>query len=242
MMKLRATSPSRGRRRFLTAGVRTPDTIPCYTRLRRLILRRCEAEERVNDSDEIARALERIRNGDRSALSELLPHIYDDLRRLARGLFRDVPSGFTLQPTALVHEAYVRLAGSSAQTWESRKHFLDVAAMAMRQLLSDHSRRRRALKRGGAAERVDLGAADVGMDGATEGVDLLALDEALTELERLDPRQARIVHLRIFAGMTVDETAELLGVSRRTVMNDWRMARMFLSDLLIDDDARGGAS
>ena len=191
----------------------------------------------MSDSDDIAKALEKLRAGDRSALEELLPHIYEDLRRLARGLFRDVPDGFTLQPTALVHEAYVRLAGSRSQAWESRKHFLDVAAMAMRQLLSDHSRRRRAKKRGGEAERVALGEADSDLAAPTEGVDLLALDEALTELERLDSRQARIVQLRIFSGMTADETAELLGISRRTVLNDWRMARLFLSDMLIDEDA-----
>ncbi len=191
-------------------------------------------EERLDTSEEISACLDRLREGDRSALEELLPHIYDDLRRLARGLFRNVPEGYTLQPTALVHEAYVRLAGTKSQAWESRKHFLDVAAMAMRQLLSDHSRRRRAKKRGGEAERVALGDADDAL-ATSDGVDLLALDEALTELERLDPRQARIVQLRIFSGMTLDETADLIGVSRRTVANDWKMARLFLSDLLSEE-------
>ena len=186
--------------------------------------------------DDIAVCLDRLREGDRTALEELLPHIYEDLRRLARGMFRDVPEGVSLQPTALVHEAYLRLAGTKSQAWESRKHFLDVAAMAMRQLLHDHGRRRRAKKRGGDADRVTLAGIALGdAAGASPGVDevdLLALDEALGELERLDARQARIVGLRIFSGMSIEETADVVGVSPRTVQNDWKMARIFLSQQL----------
>ena len=189
----------------------------------------------MSDSDDIAKALEKLRAGDRSALEELLPHIYEDLRRLARGLFRDVPDGFTLQPTALVHEAYVRLAGSRSQAWESRKHFFSVAAKAMRQVLADHARAHLAAKRGGAYQRVTLSGAEDVDDAST--VDLVALHEALESLREHSERHANIAELRFLTGCSVAEVAAMLELSERTVKSGWRAARAFLRDALREDDA-----
>jgi len=165
--------------------------------------------------------------GDRSAAQRLLPLVYDELRALAGSLFRRQSPDHTLQPTALVHEAFLKLVGAADQGWKSRKHFYDVAAMAMRQLLTDHARRAASQKRGGGVCRVTLAQAATPVDNAPD-VDLIALDEALRKLSALDPRQARIVELRYLAGLSVDETAEVIGVSARTVKTDWQMARSFL--------------
>lgn len=167
-----------------------------------------------------------LSGGDASAAQRLLPHVYAELRALAGSFFQQQRNDHTLQPTALVHEAYLRLVRADA-SWTSRKHFYDIAAMAMRQLLTDHARRKGSLKRGGVSARITLAEADAGA-GTGEEVDIVALDEALTKLNRLDARQGRIVELRFLAGLSVEETAEILDVSPRTVKLDWRMAKAWL--------------
>jgi len=168
-----------------------------------------------------------LASGDRAAAQRLLPHVYEELRALAASFLQRQRPGHTLQPTALVHEAYVKLAGSADANWQSRKHFFDVAAMAMRQLLTDHARRRAAEKHGGGAVRITLSDAATPLVDSNE-VDLLVLDEALTKLSALDARQGRIVELRYLGGLSVEETADVLGISPRTVKLDWQMARSFL--------------
>lgn len=165
--------------------------------------------------------------GDRTAAQRLLPHVYDELRALAASFFRQHQPNQTLQPTALVHEAFIKLVGSTGQDWTGRKHFFDVAAMAMRQLLADRARRAASVKHGGEVFRVTLSEAATPIEGGQE-VDLVALDQALAKLSALDFRQARIVELRYLAGLSVDETAEILDFSPRTVKLDWQMARSFL--------------
>lgn len=161
---------------------------------------------------------------------ELLPSIYEQLRDLAEQWFVRQPRDHTLQPTAVVHEAYLRMAGGTDLTCRSRAHFFAVAASAMRQVLIDHARRRSAVKRGRAWRRVTL--ADAAGHDAFTDVDLIDLDEALERLSALNPRQSRIVELRFLAGLTVDETASILGVAARTVRLDWRMARAWLMQAL----------
>jgi len=181
----------------------------------------------MSASKNITEVIAELAAGDRSAADRLLPQVYDELRALAGSYFRQQQPSHTLQPTALVHEAFIKLVGAADQSWTSRKHFFDVAAMAMRQLLADHARQAASLKRGGGARRVTLSEAVTPLDNAPD-VDLVALDDALDKLSKLDPRQGRIVELRYLAGLSVDETAEILGVSPRTVKLDWQMARSFL--------------
>ena len=186
---------------------------------------------------QVTQYLEELKAGDHSAVDRLLPHIYDDLRKLADQVFADQWRNHTLQPTALVHEAYMRLVQADGAGWESKRHFLSVAAIAMRQLLTDYARARSAKKREGSHERVvldeapDLAAAGPG-DDDDHGVDLVSLDEALTALAERDERQAKIVELRFLTGLTVAETAEVLGLSERTVYVDWNMARSWLQHRL----------
>lgn len=187
-----------------------------------------------NPSPDVTACLKRLESGEKSAIHELLPLIYDDLRALARGVFGG-QGAHTLQPTALVHEAYMRLVQTDKKEWSGRRHFLRVAAIAMRQLLTDHARGRRRQKRGGPDRRRVVLEEAVAVTTGGNGIDLLALDEALQELERMNERQARIVELRFLAGLSVDETAEVLGVSRRTVYLDWDMARIFLRRALEAD-------
>ncbi len=163
---------------------------------------------------------------DDPSADDLLPLVYDELRRLAEGYLRRERPGHTLQPTALVHEAYLRLVDQDRVDWQGRTHFLAVGAHMMRRLLIDHARGRGRVRRGGDRQRLTLDdemAAVAGQD-----VDLLALHEALETLAELDERQARIVELRFFAGLRVDEVAQVLGVSRRTVEGDWTHARAWL--------------
>lgn len=182
----------------------------------------------------VTRILADLAAGDRSAADRLLPHVYDELRALAASFFRQRQPNQTLQPTALVHEAFVKLVGAANQNWTSKKHFFGVAAMAMRQLLTDRARRVATEKRGGGAERVTLaedaaaGARNPSRAAADLAIDIIALDEALAKLGSLDARQARIVELRFLAGLSVEETAEVLDISARTVKLDWQMARSFL--------------
>jgi RNA polymerase sigma factor (TIGR02999 family) len=164
---------------------------------------------------------------DKSQLSEMIPLVYAELRRVAARSMRRERAGHTLQPTALVNEAYLRLRKDHGQRWQNRTHFLAIAALSMRQILVERARARGAAKRGGGGQvRVTL--ADIPAPTADESPDLLALDEALTALERIDPGKARIVELRYFGGLTVEETADLVGVSPATVKRSWTMARAWL--------------
>jgi RNA polymerase sigma factor (TIGR02999 family) len=169
-----------------------------------------------------------LRGGDEAAAERLLPLVYSELRALAGAAMKRERPGHTLQPTAVVHEAFLRLVGSDQAAWKDRSHFIGIATRVMRQLLIDHARKRGTERRGGDLQRVSLVDVEQVSDGQDESVDLLALHQALDELAQLDPRQAQIVELRYFGGLTGDETAELLGVSRRTVNGDWLMARAWL--------------
>lgn len=176
---------------------------------------------------QVTQILGEISSGDASAAQRLLPHVYEELRALAGSFFRQQRSDHTLQPTALVHEAYLKLVAYQDDSFRNRRHFFDVAAMAMRQLLTDYARRSKAAKRGGDALRVTLDDSSA-VDFSKFDVDLSALDESLSKLSRLDSRQGRIVELRFLAGLSIDETAEILGISPRTVKLDWQMARAWL--------------
>jgi RNA polymerase sigma-70 factor (ECF subfamily) len=165
--------------------------------------------------------------GDARASDALVPLVYAELRRQARRALRREADGHTLQATALVHEAWLRLEGQHDARWESRTQFLAVAAQTMRRVLVDHARTRRALKRGGGETLVTLG--DASNAAATpDAVDVLALDDALQRLALLDPRKARLVELRYFAGLSIPETAAALGISLATVGREWAVARMWL--------------
>jgi RNA polymerase sigma factor (TIGR02999 family) len=185
------------------------------------------------DASEITLVLRAAMRGEREASERLLPLVYDELKALARARLAHVPPGNTLQPTALVHEAYMRLLGNQGGSWQNRSHFFGIATQAMRRILVDHARRRHAGKRAGG-ERITL---DDALAAAPEpSVDLVALDEALTKLDALDPRQARVVELRFFGGLDVEQTAETLGISVSTVKRDWTFARAFLQRELDDRD------
>ena len=172
--------------------------------------------------------------GDPGAHDEAFPLVYDELRRLARRQLRREADGHTLSTTALVHEAYLRLADQTRGRWQDRAHFLAIAATAMRRILVDHARRHHAAKRGGAARRVPLERIeDLATDDRAEI--LVALDAALARLASLDPRQARVVECRFFGGLTEEETAEALGVGLRTVKRDWAKARSWLYQELYPD-------
>jgi RNA polymerase sigma factor (TIGR02999 family) len=164
--------------------------------------------------------------GDHDALDKLIPIVYDELRLRAARYLRRERSGHTLQTTALIHEAYLRLVEQKQVQWQNRAHFFAIAAQLMRRILVDHARGRGAAKRGGADIRLTLDdamAAVAGMD-----VNLMALDEALNRLAEIDPRQSRVVELRYFSGLSIEETAEVLGVSPATVKLDWSMAKAWL--------------
>ena len=166
------------------------------------------------------------RQGDAAALDRLIPLVYDELRRVARGHLRREPPGHSLQATALVHEVYMRLVDVDRMTLKNRTHFFAVAARLMRQILVDHARRKRADKRGGGVTMMSLD--DVSPAAQTSGVDVLALDEALDALSSFDVRQCRVVELRFFAGLNIDEAAEALDVSTATVEREWVMAKAWL--------------
>ena len=161
-----------------------------------------------------------------SPKNELFSAVYDDLVLVAQNLFRSQPVGHTLQPTALVHEAYLRLARSGKAQVNDRAHALAVGAKMMRQILVDHARRRGADKRGGGGQRVMLDS--VTLADQPEGIDFIDLQEALTRLEKLSPRQSEVVEMRFFGGLTNDEVGEVLGVTSRTVRSDWQFARAWL--------------
>jgi RNA polymerase sigma-70 factor (ECF subfamily) len=175
---------------------------------------------------DVSGILDRVAAGDPKAVSKVMPVVYDELRRLAGRYLRRERPGQTLQPTALVHEAYLRLSKDKKQSWQNRTHFLAIAALSMRQILVERARARGASKRGGAQVRVTLDET-LAVERETS-IDLVALDEALTRLALIDPQQARIVELRFFGGLTVEEAAEALGISPATVKRGWSVARAWL--------------
>ena len=178
------------------------------------------------DADALSEALNDVARGDTSALDRVLPVVYQEMRRLAAVYLRGERSGHTLQPTALAHEAYLRLIGQREFPWQNRAHFMGMAARAMRAILVDHARRRKAQKRGGGAAAVPLDTSVVVAGGRPVAFD--DLDRALIDLARLNGRQARVVELRYFGGLTIEETAEVLAVSPVTVKRDWSFARAWL--------------
>ena len=183
----------------------------------------------------ITRILSAIEQGDPSAAEQLLPLVYDELRKLAAQRMAQEQPGQTLQATALVHEAYIRLVDvDKAQHWDSRRHFFAAAAEAMRRILIESARRKRSLKAGGAIRRVDLDDADVAVDDTCD--DLLALDDALSKLSAEDPAAAELAKLRLYAGLSIDEAAQSLGMSRRTGFRHWTYARAFLQLQMQTDD------
>jgi RNA polymerase sigma factor (TIGR02999 family) len=182
--------------------------------------------------DTVHHLLNELRSGDRRAFDRLFPLVYEELRRVAGHQRRRWDGDDSLNTTALVHEAYLRLAGASSMAWENQPHFLAVASRAMRQILIDNAKRRRAAKRGGGLRRIpfeEIEAALEGGDVADAGADaLVALDEALRRLEEHDVRQGRIVECRFFGGMAIEETATALGISAATVKRGWAMAQAWL--------------
>lgn len=165
-------------------------------------------------------------NGDKAALDSLLPLVYDELRRQAARYLRRERVGHTLQTTALIHEAYLKLVDQKHVHWQNRAHFFGIAAQLMRRILVDHARTKKRAKRGGSDVRVSFGEATV--IAKTQDLDIVALDEALERLSAIDEQQARIVELRFFSGLTVEETAEVLSISPATVKRDWSMAKAWL--------------
>ena len=180
-----------------------------------------------SSTGEVTRILGELNQGDGSATERLLPLVYDELRALAGGYFARQQAGHTLQPTALVHEAYVKLAGGEGQ-WENRAHFMAVAAKAMRQILMNHARDKAAAKRGGGAAKITIVEAMIPATEEPRQLDLIALDEALTKLAAVSERQATVTELRFFGGLTIADTAHVVGVSTTTVEDDWHMARAWL--------------
>ena len=180
-------------------------------------------ERRASDATQL---LAEWGNGDSRALQELVPLVYDELRQLAGHLLRRERAGHTLQPTALVHEAYLRLVDQTRVDWHNRAHFLAVAAQMLRRVLVDHARTKQRLKRSSGTVVLSLDESLVA--GPERNLDVVALDEALSELTRIDPQQSRIVELRFFAGVSIEETAASLGISPATVKRDWAVARAWL--------------
>ncbi|HTS37879.1 MAG TPA: sigma-70 family RNA polymerase sigma factor [Candidatus Solibacter sp.] len=178
-------------------------------------------------SNAVTELLVRWRDGDREALEDLMPLVYGELRRLAGHYLQRERSDHTLQSTALVHEAYLRLAGQNPPQWQNRAHFFGISAHVMRQILVEHARAHAAAKRGGGNTcRITLDSA-LEIQQKTD-VDVIALDAALDRLSDLDPQQSRIVELRFFAGLTIEDTSEVLGISPATVKRDWTSARAWL--------------
>lgn len=175
---------------------------------------------------EVTEILQEWRKGDQSASERLFPLVYDELKRIARRHLSRERVNHTLQPTALVHEAYLRMIDQSSPAIENRTHFFAFAARVMRQILVDHSRQHKAQKRGGAAQRFSIINVDI-LPEQSAG-DILELDEALQKLERLDQRKCRVVDMRFFGGLKENEIAEVLGVTEKTVRRDWQFAKLWL--------------
>lgn len=181
-----------------------------------------------SDSPDATVLVRRVQEGDRAAADELLPLVYRELRARAGAYFRGQPGDHTLQPTALVHEAYVKLVHAPSDEWTGRAHFCSVAALAMRQILTDHARRR-ASAPPMAGQEDEKHPTLMDTPSGASAVDLIALDEAISKLAALDERHARVVELRFFGGLTNDQVADVLGVSRPTVERDWRRIRAWLN-------------
>ncbi len=180
----------------------------------------------MSESQEVTLLLSALTRGDDGAASKLIPVVYDELRRLAGGYMRRERVDHTLQATALVHEAYLKLVEQRSVNWQSRAHFFGVAAQLMRRILIDHARGHSRKKRGGEQKKVALDEAFVFSEQQAD--ELLAVDESLDRLAKIDPRQSRVVELRFFGGLSVEESAEVLGVSPKTVKRDWSVAKAWL--------------
>jgi RNA polymerase sigma-70 factor (ECF subfamily) len=183
---------------------------------------------------EITQILGRVAEGDPQAYDELLPKVYAELHHLAAHYLGLERADHSLQPTELVNEAFLRLSGQTEVEWKSRAHFFAIAAQAMRRVLVDHARARQRLKRGGGVRNVPLDDS-VNVAGAPP-IDVLALEEALTKLEEMDPRKVQVIELLYFGGLTVQQAADVLGVTPRTVERDWRYARTWIFGQLLDGD------
>ena len=183
---------------------------------------------------EVTQVLRDWNSADGSAAERLIPLVYDELRRLARQYLQRERSDHTLQATGLVHEAYLRLVDQSSVTWQNRAHFFGVAAQAMRRILVDHARSHRAEKRGGDREKLEFDEAL--LPSGERAVDLIALDDALRALEKLDARQSQIVELRFFGGLTNEEIGEALDISPRTIKREWRLAKAWLRRQISGED------
>jgi RNA polymerase sigma factor (TIGR02999 family) len=175
---------------------------------------------------DVSQLLRELGQGRREALDALVPLIYDELRAMARRRLASPGQGHTLNTTGVVHEAYLKLFDQTRLVWQDRRHFFAVAAMAMRQIIVDHARRKQAAKRGGGLRHLDLDAVELPVE--DHSAEIVALDEALSRLSSIDERAARVVELRYFGGMSVEETAQVLEVEPRTVRRDWRKARALL--------------
>jgi RNA polymerase sigma factor (TIGR02999 family) len=187
----------------------------------------------MSDQPNITELLVGYGRGDKESLDQLMPIVYDELRRQAARYLRRERPGNTLQTTALIHEAYVRLVDQRNVQWQNRAHFFGIAAQLMRRILVDHARTKKRAKRGGSDIRVSLGDATVAVKG--QDLDVVALDEALERLAQIDVQQSRVVELRFFSGLTVEETAEVMGISNATVKRDWSMAKAWLHRELSGD-------
>lgn len=179
----------------------------------------------IGDKD-VTKLLEDWSGGDREALEQLMPLVYDELRRMAKRYMNSQPSGHTLQTTALIHEAYLKLADNKEKQFANRAHFFAVAANAMRHILVDHARSRQSEKRGGGVQKISLEEAAIVSN--ERFAEVIALDDALKNLEKEDERKSRVVELRYFGGLSVAETAEVLKISPETVLRDWRFAKTWL--------------
>jgi RNA polymerase sigma factor (TIGR02999 family) len=180
------------------------------------------------DRRDVTELVAKASTGDQDAVSSVFAIVYDELRRVAASALRRERPDHTLQPTALVHEAYLRLADEPGAWWENRAHFLAIASTAMRRILVEHARGRNAQKRGRGQPRLSIDDVDPAAADHVEAIDLVILDSALARLSELDARQARIVELRFFGGLTVEETAIVIGASPRTVKREWQMSRAWL--------------
>ena len=189
------------------------------------------------NADDLTELLIEWGQGDKAALDRLTPLVYDEIRRIAHRYVQRERVGQTLQTTALVNEAYLRLAGSANIAWQNRAHFYAVTAQVMRRILIDHARRRQYVKHGGETQRVafEVAISEVGLMSQPRAAELLALDEALDELARLDPRKSRVIELRYFGGLSLEETAKVLEVSLMTIRRDWRAAKAWLFRRMRDE-------
>ena len=182
---------------------------------------------------EISALLAEMRSGRKDAIGRLFPLVYKELRRLAAHYMRGERPNHTLQPTALVHEAYLRLVGQERVHWQNRAQFMGIAGQLMRRLLVDHARKKHAAKRGGSLITLKEGLGNP-KSAAMQSEELLAIDEALERLEMLDPQQVRVVELRYFGGLTAEETASAMGISQRSVEREWALAKAWLRTQLAD--------